>query len=349
MPLPIAWANGSGIQLLDQTLLPGEERYLRLETVAQVAEAILQLRVRGAPLIGIAAAMGVTLAARRVLQGGSAAGGPAAGSEAEVLRACDTLQATRPTAVNLSWALDRMRRRARAAADAGEDLHEVLVAEASAIWEEDRRMCELIGDAGLPLVPDGATVLTHCNAGALATGGIGTALAPVYRAHGAGRAVRVVADETRPLLQGSRLTAWELTRAGIPTTVITDGMAASRLRQGDVTCVLVGADRIARNGDVANKIGTYPLALAAKAHGVPFYVAAPRSTYDPATVDGRAIPIEERRPSEIRRLGASALAPDQAEVWNPAFDVTPAELITGYVTDAGLLRRDQLERLTDHP
>jgi methylthioribose-1-phosphate isomerase len=196
-------------------------------------------------------------------------------------------------------------------------------------------------------VPDGATVHTHCNAGALATGGIGTALAPVYLAHAAGRRVQVVADETRPLLQGSRLTAWELTRAGIPTTVIGDGMAASRLSRGDIACVIVGADRIARNGDVANKIGTYPLALAARAHGVPFYVAAPRSTFDAATPDGRAIPIEERREDEIRgRPGAGGLLiPVGAAVWNPAFDVTPADLVTGYVTDAGLLRRDELTRL----
>jgi methylthioribose-1-phosphate isomerase len=340
LPQPIAWADGAGIRLLDQTLLPKEERYLHLTTPGQVAEAIRHLRVRGAPLIGIAAAMGASLAARQIR------GSPARPLD-EVLGACDELQATRPTAVNLAWALERVRRRARAAVAAGEDLHAALVAEATAIWDEDREMCQRIGEAGLPLVPDGATVHTHCNAGVLATGGIGTALAPVYLAHAAGRRVRVVADETRPLLQGSRLTAWELTRAGIPTTVIGDGMAASRLRRGDISCVLVGADRIARNGDVANKIGTYPLALAARAHGVPFYVAAPRSTYDPATPDGRAIPIEERRPDEIRRLGDAAIAADQADVWNPAFDVTPAELITGYVTDAGLLSRAELGLLSD--
>jgi methylthioribose-1-phosphate isomerase len=341
---PIGWTSDHAVRFLDQTFLPGEERYTVADTVAEVAEAISALRVRGAPLIGIAAAMGASLAARARPRGGRAAVLDA------VLEACDALQATRPTAVNLAWALERMRRRARAAVAAGEDLHLALITEAAAIWEEDRAMCQRIGEAGLPLVLDGATVLTHCNAGALATGGIGTALAPIYRAHALGRKVQVIADETRPLLQGSRLTAWELTRAGVPTTVIADNMAASRLRRGGITCVIVGADRIARNGDVANKIGTYGLALAARAHGVPFYVAAPRSTFDAATSDGAAIPIEERHPDEVRRLGgpaARATAPDEAGVWNPAFDVTPAELIAGYITDAGLLTRAELERLGD--
>jgi methylthioribose-1-phosphate isomerase len=241
--------------------------------------------------------------------------------------------------------MERMRQRIRAAATRGEPLRPVLVAEATAIWDEDRAMCDRIGEAGLALVPEGATVLTHCNAGALATGGIGTALAPIYRAHREGRRVAVVADETRPLLQGSRLTAWELTRAGVPTTVIADNMAASRLRRGDITCVIVGADRIARNGDVANKIGTYAVALAARAHRVPFYVAAPRSTFDPATAEGAAIVIEERSANEVRRAGGSVVAAAAAEVWNPAFDVTPAELVTGYITDAGLLTREELGRL----
>jgi methylthioribose-1-phosphate isomerase len=332
---PIAWTEARGIRLLDQTLLPAREHYLEFDTVAQVAEAICSLRVRGAPLIGIAAAMGVTLAARN---GGAIL--------AEILGACDLLESTRPTAVNLPWALGRMRRCAQRAVEAGDPLHDALVAEATAIWDEDRAMCDRIGDAGLPLVPDGAVVLTHCNAGALATGGIGTALAPVYRAHAAGRRVAVVADETRPLLQGSRLTAWELARAGVPVTVIADNMAASRLRRGDVTCVLVGADRIAANGDAANKIGTYGVALAARAHGVPFYVAAPSSTFDFTTPDGAAIPIEQRQADEVRRFGASPpVVAEGAGVWNPAFDVTPAELVAGYVTEAGLLTRDQLGRL----
>jgi methylthioribose-1-phosphate isomerase len=333
LPAPIAWGPGESVRILDQTLLPTEERYLDLATVDGVAEAIRALRVRGAPLIGIAAAMGVTLAGRN----GEAPG--------DYLTACDLLESTRPTAVNLPWAMERMRQRIRAAATRGEPLRPVLVAEATAIWDEDRAMCDRIGEAGLALVPEGATVLTHCNAGALATGGIGTALAPIYRAHREGRRVAVVADETRPLLQGSRLTAWELTRAGVPTTVIADNMAASRLRRGDITCVIVGADRIARNGDVANKIGTYAVALAARAHRVPFYVAAPRSTFDPATAEGAAIVIEERSANEVRRAGGSVVAAAAAEVWNPAFDVTPAELVTGYITDAGLLTREELGRL----
>ena len=338
-PSPIDWTP-SGVRILDQTLLPSEERYRELHTVEDVAEAIRALRVRGAPLIGIAAAMGVTLA--NGLAGGDA-------GRDDVLRAvddaCRDLGATRPTAVNLHWALNRMRARAHATAGTARALAGALRDEAQGIWDEDRRMCRSIGEAGLPLVPDGATVLTHCNAGALATGGIGTALAPVYAAHAAGRHVAVVADETRPLLQGSRLTAWELGAAGVPCTVIADGMAASRLRRGDITCVLVGADRIAANGDVANKIGTYSVALAARAHGVPFYVAAPRSTFDFACPTGAAIPIEERSPDEVRCIGGRVTAAAGAGIWNPAFDVTPAELVTGYVTDVGLLTAKELSAI----
>lgn len=322
------------LRILDQTLLPGEERFLILTTVAEVAEAISVLRVRGAPLIGVAAAYGVTLATRS----GTA-------RPADVLAACDQLEATRPTAVNLPWAMARMRNATHLAAEHGRPLPAALRAEADAIWAEDQAMCEAIGVAGAPLLPPGATVMTICNAGALATGGRGTALAPVYVAHERHRNVSVVACETRPLLQGSRLTAWELGRAEVPVTVITDGMAASRLRRGGVTCVIVGADRIARNGDTANKIGTYAVALAARAHGVPFYVAAPRSTYDPATPDGAAIPIEERRADEVQRIGGTTVAAPRAAVWNPAFDVTPAELVTGYITDAGLLTSAELGKL----
>lgn len=331
---PIEPVNGT-LRILDQTLLPGEERYRTLVSVAEVAEAIRQLRVRGAPLIGITAAFGVALSAAA----------PGAGLE-QVLAACDELEQTRPTAVNLPWAMGRMRRVAHATASAAGDLAAALLAEAHAIWSEDRDMCRRIGEAGLPLVPDGSTVMTICNAGALATGGIGTALAPVYLAHAHHGQVSVVACETRPLLQGSRLTAWELSRSQVPVTVITDGMAASRLRRGGVTCVIVGADRIARNGDTANKIGTYALALAARAHGVPFYVAAPRTTYDPATAEGASIPIEERRPEEVALVAGAPVAAPLAQVWNPAFDVTPASLITGYLTDAGLLHAPQLGSLT---
>jgi len=325
IPSPIAWTPEHAVRILDQTLLPGEERYLDLTSVEAVAEAIRSLRVRGAPLIGIAAAMGLTLAAR---DGGSAD---------RVRSSATLLGSTRPTAINLRWALERMSRRAGRVHAAGEELHQALIEEATAIWDEDRAMCARIGSVGATLLGPDAVVLTHCNAGALATGGMGTALAPVYTAHQSGRRVSVIAGETRPLLQGSRLTAWELTRAGVPCTVITDGMAASRLRRGDVSCVIVGADRIAANGDVANKIGTYGLALAARAHDVPFYVAAPSSTIDTTTPDGAHIPIEERGDDEVVWWRGSRAAPQAAKVWNPAFDVTPADLVTAIITDRGMV------------
>jgi methylthioribose-1-phosphate isomerase len=325
LPDPIGWTRDGAVRILDQTLLPGAERYLELDTVDAVGEAIRTLRVRGAPLIGIAAAMGVTLTLRR---------GPA--TLEAICAAAAALGATRPTAVNLHWALGRMERRAAAALAAGGALARALPEEAEAIRAEDRAMCARIGAAGAELIGGDAVVLTHCNAGALATGGMGTALAPVYTLHAAGRRIAVVADEPRPLLQGSRLTAWELGRAGVPVTVIADGMAASRLRQGDITCVIVGADRIAANGDVANKIGTYGVALAARAHGVPFYVAAPTSTVDPATPDGGRIPIEQRASDEVTGWLGHPAAPAGVRAWNPAFDVTPAELVTAIITDRGV-------------
>jgi methylthioribose-1-phosphate isomerase len=334
IPAPIAWTPAATVRVLDQTRLPQHETYLELATVDAVAEAIRALRVRGAPLIGIAAAMGVTLALREADGGG--AGGSRAAALAALESASDTLRATRPTAVNLAWALERVRRRVHETSGGAAALHAAAVAEASAIHAEDRAMCEAIGRHGLALVPDGATVVTVCNAGALATGGIGTALAPIYCAHAAGRRVRVIVPETRPLLQGSRLTAWELARAGVPCTLVTDNMVASRLRLGDVVCAIVGADRIAANGDVANKVGTYALALAARAHGIPFYVAAPSSTIDPATPDGAAIPIEERAAAEVTGLAGRDIAPAGVDVWNPAFDVTPAALVTAVITDRGV-------------
>jgi methylthioribose-1-phosphate isomerase len=340
IPSPIAWTPSNGVRILDQTLLPGEEAYRDLETVDAVAEAIRMLRVRGAPLIGIAAAMGVTVAAG--LRGRGAAGQEALQG---VKEACKLLSATRPTAVNLHWALARMLRRAERACTAGEGLWDALVAEANAIWEEDRAMCRRIGELGATLIPTGATVCTMCNAGALATGGIGTALAPVYTLHESGRSPHVVVPETRPLLQGSRLTAWELTQAGVDCTLIGDGMIASRLRLGDIACVIVGADRIAANGDVANKIGTYGLALAARAHGIPFYVAAPSSTLDPATADGSRIPIEQRDASEVASWQGTRTAPAGVKVWNPAFDVTPAELIAAIITDKGIFPPSEVSRL----
>jgi methylthioribose-1-phosphate isomerase len=341
IPSPIDWTPDHRIRILDQTRLPEEEVYLDLRSVEEVGEAIRSLRVRGAPLIGIAAAMGVAVAA-----------GPLPRLSASVLltrirEACRLLGATRPTAVNLHWALKRMERRAEAAAGAGEPLGTALLAEANAIWDEDRAMCRRIGDLGAGLIPDGGTIATICNAGALATGGIGTALAPIYLLHERGVPVQTLVPETRPLLQGSRLTAWELHRAGVPVTLIGDGMIASRLRRGDVQAVLVGADRIAANGDVANKIGTYGLALAARAHRVPFYVAAPSSTVDPSTSEGSAIPIEERAPGELTGWRGHNSAPAGIQVWNPAFDVTPAELITAIITDRAVLPPRDIVRTLD--
>ena len=340
LPNPISWTPSGGIRLLDQTRLPGEERYLELETVDAVAEAISSLRVRGAPLIGIAAAMGVTLSVRRSLAGRN-------DPLDHARRAMATLGATRPTAVNLRWALTRMERRAERAVKSGEPLAEALREEAQAIWDEDRAMCERIGELGASLVPGDSTVATICNAGVLATGGIGSALAPIYHLHRLGRAPRVIVPETRPLLQGSRLTAWELSRAGVECTVVADGAIASRLRRGDVACTLVGADRIAANGDVANKVGTYALALAARAHGVPLYVLAPSSTIDPATPDGAAIPIELRAEEEVTAWRGVRAAADGVAAWNPAFDVTPAELVSAIVTDRGVVPPGQLSRLMD--
>jgi methylthioribose-1-phosphate isomerase len=339
IPTPIAWTESRAVRILDQTLLPGEETYRELDSVEAVAEAIRALRVRGAPLIGIAAAMGVVQAAGK--RGSGKAG---KGQLEEIRNACKHLGATRPTAVNLHWALDRMLRRAERACGAGEDLRDALIAEATAIWDEDRAMCDRIGELGASLIPAGSTVCTVCNAGALATGGIGTALAPVYTLHRAGQSPHVVIPETRPLLQGSRLTAWELTQAGVDCTLIGDGMIASRLRLGDIACVIVGADRIAVNGDVANKIGTYGLALAARAHGIPFYVAAPSSTLDPGTPDGSRIPIEQRDPSEVASWQGTRTAPVGVKVWNPAFDMTPADLITAIITDQGIFAPRDMEK-----
>ncbi len=248
------------------------------------------------------------------------------------------LESTRPTAVNLRWALDRMLGVARDTPGEGGAVWERLQAEATAIWEEDRAMCRKIGEHGLALLPDGAKVLTHCNAGALATGGIGTALAPIYLAHEAGRNVQVFADESRPVLQGARLTAWELTHAGIPCTVIADAAAGALMRAAQVDVVLVGADRIARNGDFANKIGTYGLAVLAFHHSVPFYCCAPSSTIDASVADGDAIPIEQRPADEVKMLAGRPVAPAEAGVLNPAFDVTPARYVTGYVTDRGIVK-----------
>jgi methylthioribose-1-phosphate isomerase len=299
-----------------------------------VADAIRALRVRGAPAIGIAASMGLALEMAK----------NTARARPDFLRHLDASYAllldTRPTAVNLRWALDRLRRLADSLGDAPNGVIACkLWGEATAILEEDRAMCQRIGEHALSLIPEPeARVLTHCNAGALATAGIGTALAPLYLAHGAGRRVRVFVDETRPLLQGSRLTAWELSRAGIDVTLVPDSAPAVLMQQKMIDMVIVGADRIAANGDVANKLGTYGLAVLARQHGVPFYVAAPTSTIDPYTPTGVAIPIEQRDADEVRRGFGKLTAPADATVFAPAFDVTPASLITAIVTDRGILR-----------
>ncbi len=336
IPVPVRWSDdGQAIHLLDQTLLPGEEKYLRLETLEAVAEAIRSLRVRGAPAIGITASMAMALGTRQRVAAGSSEG-LASAFESDF----EHLLATRPTAVNLSWALERMRRVFRETVSLGTaEQAEALMGEADAIAAEDRAMCDRIGEFGLEVIPTvGADILTHCNAGALATGGSGTALAPVYAALARGIPVKVFADETRPLLQGARLTAWELERAGVPVTVVTDSMAGALMAKGQVNLVMVGADRVAANGDVANKIGTYGLAVLAHHHGIPFFVALPRSTFDTSTPRGGHIPIEERDAGEVRTWKGADMIPGGAQVWNPAFDVTPAHLVTAFVTDVGILR-----------
>ena len=328
----IAWSPSGAVRIVDQRALPEARIERDLESGEAVADAIRTLQVRGAPLIGIAAAMGLVAGTRELRAA------PRAPFLARVHQLAALLGATRPTAVNLRWALDRMVRAASAMPDGagGGAIWDRLQTEATAIWEEDRAMCRRIGEAGLPLVPDGAKLLTHCNAGALATGGIGTALAPIYLAHDAGRRVEVFVDETRPVLQGARLTAWELVHAGIPCTVIADGAAGSLMRQAKVDLVIVGADRIAANGDFANKIGTYSLAVLALHHGVPFYCAAPSSTIDLALADGAGIPIEQRAPDEVKSVAGRPIAPAEAAALNPAFDVTPARYVTAFITDRGL-------------
>ena len=329
----VRWSpSGDAVRIIDQRLLPGAYVERDLRTVDEVCDAIRTLAVRGAPAIGICGAMGLVAAVR-----GHAASTPYDFRQ-ELRRAAARIREARPTAVNLAWGIDRMLRCAESANGSNAELLEKLTGEATAILDEDRAMCEAIGEVGATLLADGARVLTHCNAGALATGGIGTALAPVYIATRRGRRVVVYADETRPLMQGSRLTAWELQRAGIPVTVIADNMAASLMALGAIDIVLVGADRIAANGDVANKIGTYGVAVLAQYHGIPFYVAAPSSTIDVATPTGRDIVIEQRGREEVLHPFGTETAPFGVAVCNPAFDVTPAALVTGIVTDRGVVR-----------
>ncbi|HYW51831.1 MAG TPA: S-methyl-5-thioribose-1-phosphate isomerase [Gemmatimonadaceae bacterium] len=323
-------ADDTALRIVDQTRLPGALVELQLTELPAMVEAIQSLRVRGAPAIGVAGAVGLAvLAARAALE-------HPATFDAAITEAAQALRSARPTAVNLAWAVDRV----LAAGEVGGASPAIRAAsmrdEATAILAEDVAMCARIGEHGATLLRSGMTVLTHCNAGSLATAGIGTALAPVYTLHARGDVIRVFADETRPLLQGARLTAWELDRAGIPVTLLTDGMAASVMRDGRIDAVLVGADRIAANGDVANKIGTYGIAVLAMHHGIPFYVLAPESTLDPDTPNGAAMQIEMRAAHEVRSLGGVATAPDGVPVHNPAFDVTPASLVTAIVTDRGV-------------
>jgi methylthioribose-1-phosphate isomerase len=331
----LRWSE-DGVVLLDQRRLPLEEVYLTLGSVEEVAKAIESLAVRGAPAIGCAAALGVARAA--CVSGARDLVALRADLDAAVAR----LSRTRPTAVNLFWALGRMGELADAALaepDASvESVRDRLVAAAQRLLAEDVAVCRAIGLAGLPLVPEGARILTHCNAGALATAGYGTALGVVRAAFEAGRHVRVLADETRPYLQGARLTAWELQRDGIPVTVITDNMAAHLMRCAEIDLIVVGADRIAANGDVANKIGTYGLAVLAREHGIPFYVAAPISTLDLATPCGDVIPIEERGRAEVAEVSSRPILPEGVPVRHPAFDITPARLVTAIVTERGVAR-----------
>ena len=318
------------LSVLDQTLLPAQESWVECADVAAVANAIVTMQVRGAPLIGVVAAYGLAIAAAQLK-------GESEDFSSGFAAAAALLSGTRPTAVNLFWAIERMQRKALSlAALPASQRYAELANEAVAVHAEDVAMCRAIGQHGGELVQDGETIMTHCNAGALATGGFGTALGVVRGAIAQGKGVRVVARETRPLHQGSRLTAWELARDGIDVTVISDGAAAHLMRTGRIDRVVVGADRIAANGDTANKIGTYDLALVAHAHGIPMHVAAPYSTVDFTIADGSLIPIEERPEVEMRELGQAQLVPASASIWNPAFDLTPAHLITSIITEAGV-------------
>jgi methylthioribose-1-phosphate isomerase len=329
---PVRWEHDR-LVLLDQRLLPGQELERVYGRWEDVADAIRTLAVRGAPAIGVAAAFGVVLAARA----SSATTFGALAADLEV--ALKGLAGTRPTAVNLFWALDRMQRTLEAAQGQPPDEVRVrLLREAQAILDEDLAANRALGEHGAALVPARARILTHCNAGALATAGYGTALGVVRSAHAQGKVALVWVDETRPVMQGSRLTAWECVHDGIPHRLIADVAAASVMARGEVDLVVTGADRIAANGDTANKIGTYALAVLARHHGVPFYVAAPYSTIDPTLPSGAHIPIEEREAGEVRRVGAQATAPDGSPVFNPAFDVTPATLITAIITERGVVR-----------
>ncbi|MFN5757891.1 MAG: S-methyl-5-thioribose-1-phosphate isomerase [Planctomycetia bacterium] len=344
IPTAVRWVgdHAGHLELLDQTLLPGRLEWIPCRDVDTVVEAVKSLRVRGAPAIGIAGAYGLVVAAGEAMRAGLAADA----SRAHVLARAEELACARPTAVNLRWAVERVMRRLEPLTNgtSAAELGATLLAEARAIHDEDRELCTAIGRHGAAILPAG-DILTHCNTGALATGGDGTALAVITTAWEQGRRFEVFADETRPLFQGARLTAWELVQRGIPVTVLVDAAAGHLLKTGRIAACIVGADRITANGDTANKIGTYALALLAAAHGVPFYVAAPSSTFDLSLSSGDEIPIEERSASEVLRpLGATA-APEGAKAFNPAFDVTPARLIRAIVTERGVIEPVTKERI----
>ena len=334
----LEWVGGVDgfLELVDQRRLPGEFVKMKCTGIEQVYDAIKTLAVRGAPAIGVAAAYGVVLGMGKSIK-------------SDVGKLCEYLASSRPTAVNLFWALDRIRRKADEHAQSDmPSLRGILLAEAHAVRQEDIDMCRRIGENGEKFIESGAGILTHCNAGALATAGQGTALSIMFEAHKTGRGFNVYADETRPLLQGARLTAWELKQADIDVTVICDSMAGWLMKQGRINAVITGADRIAANGDTANKIGTYSLSILAGEHKIPFYVAAPSSTFDLSAKSGVEIPIEERSPDEVRSFGDTPTAPDDVKVYNPAFDVTQAKDITAIITERGVIEKPTTEKIAEH-
>ncbi len=343
-PFPVVTWQDNHVVLLDQTRLPDEIVFRDCRDITTLCHSIIELAVRGAPAIGVAAGYGLALSFRLAMQQG--------GSNADVMTRFQAdrrqLAATRPTAVNLFWALERVGALAESLIEAGKDTEEIaslILAEAESILAEDIAMCQAMGHAGAELLESGGSILTHCNAGGLATGGYGTAVGVIFAAQEQGKKIHVFADETRPLLQGARLTAWELVNQGIDVTVICDSAAATIISSGMVDAVITGADRITAAGDAANKIGTYPLAVLAQRHGVPFYVAAPASTFDPLTIHGIDVVIEERDPEEVHHFRTERTTPLGVKAWNPAFDVTPAELITAFITEHGVLKPPYSESL----
>ncbi|MFO7168491.1 MAG: S-methyl-5-thioribose-1-phosphate isomerase [Chloroflexota bacterium] len=347
-PFRTVWWEDGAVCLIDQRLLPARLSVVRCTSLDDVASAIKTMQVRGAPAIGCTAAYGMALVARQAARLNPSV--RASDLVEQLEQAKRLLDAQRPTAVNLSWATGRVLEAARRcaaeeAAPSAERIADRVLEEAHAILAEDLAMCHAIGEHGARLIPAGGRVLTHCNAGGLATAGYGTALAPIRTAHAQGRPIHVLVDETRPFLQGARLTSWELQRDGVPLTLITDNMAGYFMRRGEVDCVIVGADRIVANGDVANKIGTYSLAVLARAHGIPFFVAAPSSTVDFSLQSGDEIPIEERDPEEVTTIAGQPIAPPGVKAAHPAFDVTPHELITVIITERGVIEPPYLENL----